>query len=341
MQEAPTNPNVQRTLEEGLTIDEWDPHTPADVIAYVRDFYNLFHAGISISFVEILGKVEETDGAWKVYAERRKIPLSKGGRGEDATAKHLEKYLQDNHKDVFSTRDLFESARSLWNNLKRFRVWEQFENMVGENCDYLAAGLTHRDEVKLIHFWSVKLAKFMNCASLTGDDIKVIFLAGVKTMIPMEQKESATSVHGSWVLSKYGPEAENLIKLVLTDMVHENSKVYSLAISASKGEDVEQPPPTKKAKTEEFSQDLSKLPLTIELGKSTDKSKCKTRNVLWLDDVHVMVSGALKDAEIANKGCALPAASVEKTKDRKLPNDFSFSLSLSADFSRYVWDVRS
>ncbi len=222
--EEPKNPNVVRTLQEGLIIDAYDANLPKDVCHYIRDFYNLFHSGVSVTFLEVLGKTESIDAQWKVFADKHQIPLSKAGRGDDATAKRLEKYLLEHHRDIFPTRDLFESSRSLCNFMKRFKLWPAFEHLVGEVCDYLAPGLTHRDEVKLIHFFSTQLGKFSSAEHFAAKDIQIIFLAGVKCLIPMEQKDQ-NNVNASWVLSKYGPEAEHMLKLITTDMTRD-SKTY-------------------------------------------------------------------------------------------------------------------
>ncbi len=46
------SPNVQATLRAGLTVDEFDPMLPDDVAEHLRDFFNSFHQGITITFAE-------------------------------------------------------------------------------------------------------------------------------------------------------------------------------------------------------------------------------------------------------------------------------------------------
>lgn len=49
----PREENVVLTLETGITIDTVDHRAPAEVLEFLRDFYNTFHGGIGISFLEV------------------------------------------------------------------------------------------------------------------------------------------------------------------------------------------------------------------------------------------------------------------------------------------------
>ena len=59
-------------------------------------------------------------------------------------AAKLSEYLATKWKDVFDSRDVFESSRSLVRSLKRWGCMESFEAVVGDSCDYLAPGLEHK-----------------------------------------------------------------------------------------------------------------------------------------------------------------------------------------------------
>jgi hypothetical protein len=273
----------------------------------LRDFFNLFHSGVTMTFLEVIGKTETVDSSWKVYADTNGIPLGKGGRGEDALAKKLDSFLQQHFKEVFPNRDLFESSRSLWNTMKRLRCWEDFGRIVGGSCDFCAPGLVHRDAIKLIHFWSTQVTKFVTSQHFTVPELKTVFLQGVKTMIPMDPATaSSSSFSTNWIIQKWSPDAEGLMKLVLTGM--SDSKTYQPARDKRDGKEPIEEPPTKKQKSNssgeknKFSQDLSSLNLEVTIGGKDKSGNKKSRGVYWLDDVQVMIKGALQDADLLSAG---------------------------------------
>ncbi len=300
VQEAPENPNVKKTLADGLTIDIYHQNLPVDVCGYLRDFFNAFHGGVGQTFLEIVQHVEPTDASWKVFAHANGIPLSKGARGEDATRRHLEKYLASKHADTYPTCDLFESARSLFNSMSRMKVFDEFVKFVGDTCDFLASGLSHKDAVKVLHFWSTQVVKLLVGNSFSLAEARMVFMQGLRLMIPTDSDHvgDSSGCSGEWVIQKGGPESEAIIKLVLTNM--SDSKVYQDAKAIEAGLE----PPSKKAKvtsTEKsekkkvspFSQDLSTLSMKVGQGKD------KSRAVYWVDDVKRMLTHALNDARTA------------------------------------------
>ncbi len=70
------------------------------------------------------------------------------GSGENATAKRLGEFLDARYKDVFDCRDIFESGRSLVKSLRRWKIYDSFMAQVGDQCDYLAAGLEHKAQLE-------------------------------------------------------------------------------------------------------------------------------------------------------------------------------------------------
>lgn len=49
----PNDANVKSTIEQGLTVDEYDPLLPDDCAHHLRDFFNAFHQGVQVTFTEV------------------------------------------------------------------------------------------------------------------------------------------------------------------------------------------------------------------------------------------------------------------------------------------------
>eukprot|EP00959_Pyramimonas_sp_CCMP1952_P046992 981071-Pyramimonas_sp.AAC.1 len=103
--------NVKATLARGLVLDEYDAELPDDCVEHFRDFFNTFHGGVGITFLEIIEQVDTVDSEWKVFAQAHGIALGKQGRGEDGCAAKLSEFLEKHYNDVFETREVFEAAR--------------------------------------------------------------------------------------------------------------------------------------------------------------------------------------------------------------------------------------
>jgi hypothetical protein len=117
---------------------------------------------------------------------------------------------------------------------------------------------------------------------------------------------SSSSFSTNWIIQKWSPDAEGLMKLVLTGM--SDSKTYQPARDKRDGKEPIEEPPTKKQKSNssgeknKFSQDLSSLNLEVTIGGKDKSGNKKSRGVYWLDDVQVMIKGALQDADLLSAG---------------------------------------
>lgn len=268
-----------------------------------------------MTFLEVLSKVENVDADWKIYADANGVVLSKSARGSDAIAKRLDAFLQSKYADVFPTRDLFESSRSLFNTMKRLKAWPDFEAMVGDLCDFLAAGLSHTHQIKLFHYWSTQLIKFTTSEHFSIPELKLVFLQGIKTMMPTDNSHTNGQAF-NWVLQKLNADTESLIRLIMTPMTE--SKTYKEAKDKLDGKSSEEPS-AKKAKTSAstFSQDrdLANLSMTVSIA-----GKGSSRPVFFLDDVAVMIKAALKDAQVAT-GAELSPETVQRTKELRVQTE--------------------
>jgi hypothetical protein len=87
-----------------------------------------------------------------------------------------------------------------------------------------------------------------------------------------------------------------------------DSKTYQPARDKRDGKEPIEEPPTKKQKSNssgeknKFSQDLSSLNLEVTIGGKDKSGNKKSRGVYWLDDVQVMIKGALQDADLLSAG---------------------------------------
>jgi hypothetical protein len=86
--------NVKSTISNGLVLDVYDEDMPTDGGRFIRDFFNSFHKGAGISFLEILSSTMARDAEWKAHAMRNAIPLSRGGRGANSTEKKTREVAQ-------------------------------------------------------------------------------------------------------------------------------------------------------------------------------------------------------------------------------------------------------
>lgn len=73
-------PKVVISKEAGLMMDVYDERMPSDVVRYVRDYFNNFHKGSGVSFLETLTTSLAHHAEWKAYATQYQIPLSRAGK---------------------------------------------------------------------------------------------------------------------------------------------------------------------------------------------------------------------------------------------------------------------
>eukprot|EP00959_Pyramimonas_sp_CCMP1952_P459685 9478640-Pyramimonas_sp.AAC.2 len=66
----PDNEMVKITVDNGLMVEVLSYRTPDDVIEFLRDFFNQFHKGVGITFLELLKKVPAIASALRVYKEK-------------------------------------------------------------------------------------------------------------------------------------------------------------------------------------------------------------------------------------------------------------------------------
>lgn len=88
---------------------------------FLRDFFNGFHGGSGLSFLDTLERTPLIDAAWKAYANINHIPLSRAGKGDDSTAAACRRFLDARHHGLFgvdkASYELFEKASSVPNSI--------------------------------------------------------------------------------------------------------------------------------------------------------------------------------------------------------------------------------
>ncbi|CAK0868074.1 unnamed protein product, partial [Prorocentrum cordatum] len=248
--------NVEATLSAGLVLDEYESAMPIDCAEHIRDFYNAFHGGAGITFLEIIDKVETADSEWKAHAHANGITLGKQGRGDDGCAKQLSDFLDKHYKEIYDTRELFMAARSLMNTLKKLgNMWPRFQQILGGECDFLAPGLGRKMMVKMLHYWSTQVAKLIGTVHWSTEDLARLFIQGARFISPTEDCQN-------WLINSMSTQNQDKMKLIVTEMAD--------SIKA------------KQSKTAEAASNPSNLKLKAALKNGGE------RDVAWIDDVQVM-----------------------------------------------------
>ena len=66
----PENKFVKISLENGIPgAIIFNARTPADVLTYLKELHNDFHAGVDTSFLEIYLKIEDIEASWLAHAK--------------------------------------------------------------------------------------------------------------------------------------------------------------------------------------------------------------------------------------------------------------------------------
>ncbi|CAK0837893.1 unnamed protein product, partial [Prorocentrum cordatum] len=264
--------NVEATLSAGLVLDEYESAMPIDCVEHIRDFYNTFHGGVGITFLEIIDKVETADSEWK----------------------QLSDFLDKHYKEIYDTRGLFLAARSLMNTLKKLgNMWPKFQHILGDECDFLAPGLNHKMMLKMLHYWSTQVAKLIGTVHWSTEDLARLFIQGARFIFPTEDCQN-------WLIDSMSTQNQDKMKLIVTEMADSivyaeaKAKAVEAAKAKAKATPNPQPPPHKKAKqskTADAASNASNLKLKVALknGKELD--------VVWIDDVQVMYVEARSNYE--------------------------------------------
>ena len=208
---------IKKTLEIGLFVDIYDEAMPSDAARFIRDYFNSFHKGAAVSFLEILNSTLPRDAEWKAYACRHGIPLSRGGRGANATDKHLEKWLNEHHEGLYKSMNTYHSAKAFMNTLSANKWVEDWSTMLGDIVDFSNKNIETNNVMLNMHSWllCVMKTKFV----IEPNDMKLLFLSGCKFMVPVA--EDGDDVESSWLFEKV---SKDRIEIVCTPM--DESVVY-------------------------------------------------------------------------------------------------------------------
>ncbi len=157
---APDNKQVQASLESGIpgaVLLHW--LTPEDVIVWLRDWHNSFHAGSKFSFLEALDLISTYEATYQAQLVANVTP--KNGRGDHSARQLQWTWIQDHERsqngDDFASRaadtgdvdhqqgaaparipsmKFYESGRSINKFLRRKNVAQTFHEMMGCMVDF-------------------------------------------------------------------------------------------------------------------------------------------------------------------------------------------------------------
>jgi hypothetical protein len=211
---APENENVKASLAAGLAnVCVMRARLPADCIAFVRDYHNLWHHGASDSFIKVLRDTREVEANWEAFCNLKNP--SRVGLGT---------WLADKYPGKYSSANEYESAKIALHKLDKLEVFESF-------CEFCSAMVSFRDRAMNTHDAIVNLHTLLlviEKVEHTVDDIdtrKAFLMEGFKLMVPLN-KANRDKLLGKrlppLLLEKAAPAK---IRWLLTDMTI--AKVFS------------------------------------------------------------------------------------------------------------------
>ena len=179
----PTNPNVQKTLENGLrNVVLLHHRTPKDITDFLRDFHNRWHGGADKSFTDLVAEVPQLHAGWQAFCASRGLTSRSCGTGAESYTARNWAWLQQNYKDLFPSNNVYESARALSNFLVTRKWHDPFKNFVDGITLFDDPKLSNSTAIFVMHEYAVILQRIED--SVDPELLQLIFLEGVRFMVP-------------------------------------------------------------------------------------------------------------------------------------------------------------
>lgn len=239
----PDESTVKLTIKNGLRIRRVHQRTPDDIVVCLRDWYNSFHGGASITFLESLQRTHEVSSNLQAHA------MAQGweARDKDYESKAFE-WICSKYEGTFASSKMFKSCRVIMNILsKRAGFEDALLDMLGETTDFTNPTLSHVSVVLNLHAFISELAAASD--NLDDDDMLQFALEGVKYAVPTgdalaEYKNPMVcSRPAAWLFDKHIPD---MVKVFATAMA--DSVLYKTNAPPSKKPKSENVPPPSAAK---------------------------------------------------------------------------------------------
>ena len=226
----PENRLLQISLQQGLkNVITLSETMPDSVIRWLRDYYNQFHGGCGVSFLELIEESAHANASWDSFKNVRGITANTGWEGKSYHDAMME-FMQKHHGNEFPEKETFMAARAVYNYLsKDTGLYDKFKKWSEDNLDFTAAdiaSLSAEKSVKMI----AQLTGFLNCKRLVKVDkqwTQILLMGLVQQLFPTVN--AADEASGPPLLKVSGRKREQLLSALLTDM--KNSVVYTNALT--------------------------------------------------------------------------------------------------------------
>lgn len=185
----PHNAFVVSTAAAGLQCRVFDERTPGDVIRYLRDLHNSYHAGNGVSFIEIIDGILVIESGWADYKDLNGITA----RGGQYASKYW-KYVQDNHPQQFDSYNQFEAAKSSNHYLVKYDLMAVVQEIMGTLCNFEEAMNPHAVVTNIHAVLACLATNFDGFGDMSKDLLRCFMLEAIQMCVA-----PSPCFFGSWV----------------------------------------------------------------------------------------------------------------------------------------------
>ena len=134
----PNNPQVQETLKNGLSNAlVLSIRTPRDVLTYLKEEHNRWHAGAGMGLPGLLEMCENAGRAWSEHASANGITVkSCGTLGPTSYQKQMEKFVLENFPKIEKKYN-FSICTPFLKNMRSWGIHTEFVAMLGSRALFL------------------------------------------------------------------------------------------------------------------------------------------------------------------------------------------------------------
>jgi hypothetical protein len=288
LEEDPLNPKILKSIAKGLErVVEFNARTPADIIAFLRDWHNRWNGGAEENFVDKLFKVKSRDAAWRSFCLAQGWTSRNCGKGPDSYVGRNWAWLQQHFEDEWPSMHVLIAGRTVMNFLEDRNFEQTFKTFMDSITMYDDSRLNMAVVTSVIRDAIVTLQHFED--SMSSSTMLLLIVESVRFMVPSSDQVSVVvgvtpSNRAVPFLFQKASDTE-LITRLMTEM--DDSIVYNPLQKKRKPAAKSQQPPPKKNKTHAAATVQTPMPaeeLVAEVAVSTEDG-AKMRPKLWLDDV--------------------------------------------------------
>lgn len=148
----PHDTNVLATIKEGLVVDEYHYRTPTVVIIWLRDFFNLHGGGTGVNVHQVMSSTLKVEAEWLVYADQKKIKLSRCGKGPDSATARCWDWVKKKYPDFYRDAEQWVDTKAVMRFFRSMGWLEDIVNYVGDHCDFTSPDMSKDDTVVIVQY---------------------------------------------------------------------------------------------------------------------------------------------------------------------------------------------